>query len=710
MTLAAGTKLGPYEVTAPLGSGGMGEVYRARDPRLSRDVAVKVLPPSFATDADRLRRFEQEARATGALNHPNILAVHDVGAHEGAPYVVSELLEGDTLRERIGAAALPVRKAVEFATQIARGLAAAHDKGIVHRDLKPDNVFVTKDGRVKILDFGLAKLVGGEMLTEAETNTHGGPAGTDAGKVLGTVGYMSPEQVRAQPADQRSDIFSFGSVLYEMLSGRRAFRGTSAVETMNAILKEDPPELSETNRQLPPALERIVSHCLEKNPEERFQSARDIAFDLEQLSGSTTTATPISGTAPARFGLPLLLGGMLLALGLGVGAGRFSGAARVEPPSLERLTFRREEIRPARFAPDGRSVVFESTVTGEQAPALFSAQDGSAEARHLGLTDARLAGISSKGELAVLVRSKQKESGARTLALIPMSGGAPREVVEDVDEADWGPDGSSLAVLRWTGGGLVRLEFPAGKELYTAASLNGIRVSPRGDRIAFTEHPTFGDNRGDVSVIDLEGEQDDAIEELDRSRQPGLVAAGRRDPVQRNASRYRAQRPRRGSTGSGTPGVPDPGQRGRAGRRRRRACAVVRTPGPAAHLRPGGRRDPRPRLVLARLQHRPVPFLGWPHAAVRRAGPGRRTGLLCVHTRHRRLATGASGQRYRPGPVARRPLGRGHGLEGSRSRRTAPDRGGPAARVVQGAHRAASFCALRRGWGAAAPVRERGGP
>ncbi|HEY6549377.1 MAG TPA: serine/threonine-protein kinase, partial [Vicinamibacteria bacterium] len=503
MSLADGMNLGPYEVKGPLGVGGMGEVYRAHDARLGRDVAVKVLPASFAADADRLRRFEQEARATSALNHPNILAIYDLGSHQGAPYVVSELLEGETLRDRIGATPLPLRKALDYASQVARGLAAAHEKGIVHRDLKPDNLFITKDGRVKILDFGLAKLVGGDMLTEGETNTAGMVPGTDAGQVLGTVGYMSPEQVRARPVDHRSDIFSFGAVLYEMLSGKRAFRGASAVETMNAILKEDPPSLTETNRQLPPGLERIVSHCLEKSPEERFQSARDIAFDLEQVSGSTATATPIRGTVRARFGLPLLLGGAALALGLGVAAGRLTTERGRATLSIERLTFRRESIRTARFAPDGRGVVFEATVSGQQAPAIFTALDGSAEARSLGLPDTRLGGISSKGELAVLLR--RREGAARTLAIIPTSGGAPREVVEDVDEADWSPDGASLAVLRWTGGGLMRLEFPAGKEIYAASQLNNIRVSPGGDHVAFTEHPVFGDNRGDVAIIDRGG-------------------------------------------------------------------------------------------------------------------------------------------------------------------------------------------------------------
>ncbi|MEO8349148.1 MAG: serine/threonine-protein kinase, partial [Acidobacteriota bacterium] len=246
MTLSAGTRLGPYEITAPLGAGGMGEVYRAKDPRLGRDVAIKVLPASFSNDADRLRRFEQEARAAGLLNHPNITAVFDIGSHEGAPYVVSELLEGETLRAALAGGRLSARKAIDYSLQIAHGLAAAHEKGIVHRDLKPENVFVTKDGRVKILDFGLAKLTHqeeGNQATSVPTT-----AGTEPGVVLGTLGYMAPEQVRGRQADARSDIFSFGAILYEMLSGKRAFHGDSAADTMSAILREDPPDLSATNQ------------------------------------------------------------------------------------------------------------------------------------------------------------------------------------------------------------------------------------------------------------------------------------------------------------------------------------------------------------------------------------------------------------------------------------------------------------------------------
>jgi len=297
VTLTSGTKLGDYEVELLLGSGGMGEVYRARDSRLEREVAIKVLPSFLSADSDRLRRFEQEARAAAALNHPNILAVFQMGTYEGAPYLVSELLEGETLREPIIRGRLPVRKAIDYAVQIARGLAAAHEKGIVHRDLKPENLFVTKDGRVKILDFGLAKLTQPQSSSahSAVTLTEG----TEAGVVMGTVGYMAPEQVRGQTADHRADIFAFGAILYEMLAGKRAFQKPTSPETMTAILNEDPPGISQVVPNIPPALQRAVHRCLEKNPEQRFQSASDLAFALDALSDSSGySTTDVSRSTP----------------------------------------------------------------------------------------------------------------------------------------------------------------------------------------------------------------------------------------------------------------------------------------------------------------------------------------------------------------------------------------------------------------------------
>jgi serine/threonine protein kinase len=336
MTLAAGSRLGPYEILGQIGAGGMGEVYRAKDPRLGRDVAIKVLPASFSQDTDRLRRFEQEARAAGVLNHPNITAVYDFGTHDDAPYVVQELLEGETLRAAMAGAKLPPRKAIDYALQIAHGLAAAHEKGIVHRDLKPENLFVTNDGRVKILDFGLAKLTLNEARPEA-TNLPTATGGTEPGVVLGTLGYMSPEQVKGKPADARSDIFSFGAILYEMLSGRRAFHADSAAETMSAILREEPPDLSVTNQSISPGLERIVRHAIEKNPEQRFHSAHDVAFALEALSG---LSTPRLEAPPARARVRSPIFAAAVGLAVALAAGLFAGRLiwKVSPPAPPSFT------------------------------------------------------------------------------------------------------------------------------------------------------------------------------------------------------------------------------------------------------------------------------------------------------------------------------------------------------------------------------------
>jgi serine/threonine protein kinase len=290
MPLIPGTILGQYEIRSPLGAGGMGEVYRAHDTRLDREVAIKVLPESLTSDPERLRRFEQEARAAAALNHPNILAVYQMATHESVSYMVSELLDGETLRERLRRGPVPMRKAIDYAVQIAHGLAAAHDRGITHRDLKPENLFVTKDGRVKILDFGLAK-VGPSKDSLGEEVTLA--SGTDPGMVMGTVGYMSPEQVRGKTADHRSDIFAFGTVLYEMVTGKQTFRKPTSAETMTAILKEEPPSISQIAPASPPGLQRVVHRCLEKSPEQRFQSASDMAFALEALSDSGSSPVAV---------------------------------------------------------------------------------------------------------------------------------------------------------------------------------------------------------------------------------------------------------------------------------------------------------------------------------------------------------------------------------------------------------------------------------
>ncbi|HUM01216.1 MAG TPA: protein kinase [Thermoanaerobaculia bacterium] len=510
MTLAAGTKLGPYEVLSPLGAGGMGEVYRARDTKLGRDVAIKVLPEEFFEDRERVERFEKEAKALAAVNHSGIASIYSFEELSGRHLLVTELLEGETLRQRLEGGPLPPRKAVGFGVQIAKGLAAAHEKGIVHRDLKPENLFVTADGGVKILDFGLAK----QRVVSAGDDTKSPTVAkaTDPGTLLGTVGYMAPEQVRGQPADARSDIFAFGCVLFEMLTGRRAFKGDSAIETMNAILKEEPPEAEVSGAKMPPDLDRLVRHCLEKNPAERFQSARDLAFDLEALAGSSASGRAAAASMSRR-GRRWLPAAALVAALLGVSAsyavGHWRGQRSVAAvPSFAQLTFRQEPIFKARLAPDGKTVVYSAASSGNT-PEIFSLRSDYPGASPRLLRAGHLLSISSKGELAVLTHARYKGHSLfeGTLARMPLEGGAPREILDGVREAEWSPDGADFAVIRDLGG-KDRLEFPAGKVLCeTGGYFSEPRFSPRGNRIAFFEHPFKFDDRGEVAMVDLAGKK-----------------------------------------------------------------------------------------------------------------------------------------------------------------------------------------------------------
>ena len=513
---APGTSLGPYSIVGSIGAGGMGEVYRARDSRLGRDVAIKILPAQFAADAERLRRFEQEARAAAALNDPNIMAIYDLGTQpNGSPYIVSELLEGETLRDRLRSGPLPQRKAVEYAAQIARGLAAAHDKRIVHRDLKPENIFITKDGRVKILDFGLAKLIEHGIGDQATFAPTGGA--TSPGVVLGTVGYMSPEQVRGQETDHRCDIFSFGAILYEMLSGKRAFRGETAADTMSAILKEDPPELTETNRAISPAIERIVRHCLEKNPDERFQSARDIAFNLEALSsissGSQQAAAAGSvGWSRSRRRMTFAAVGVIGLLAASALAW-FAGAnsTRGDFPSYKPITFRRGSIGNARFGPDGQTVIYSASWEGAPSD-IYTGRTDSLGERPMGFANAELLGISSAGEMAIRTNTIGMGGFARRglLSIVPTAGGAPRPIIENVQDIDWSADGKQMAIVRFAPEkDLWRLEFPVGKVLLEGSNwVSAPRISPDGKHIAFYDHGNSGgDDRGAVAVVDMDGKK-----------------------------------------------------------------------------------------------------------------------------------------------------------------------------------------------------------
>jgi len=516
LTLPSGTKLGPYEILSPLGAGGMGEVYRAKDPRLGREVAIKVLPATFSQDADRLKRFEAEARAAGVLNHPGITAVYDIGtASDHSPYIVTELLEGETLRSRLGAGAVPARKAIDYAVQIAKGLAAAHEKGIVHRDLKPENLFLTRDGRVKILDFGLAKLkVEGGESGQTDMNTVSG--GTQPGVVLGTMGYMAPEQVRGKAADKRSDLFAFGTILYEMLSGQRAFRGDTAADTITAILTKEPADLSQTNKDIHPGLDRIVRHCLEKNPEERFESARDVAFDLEALSSvSGTGAAVLSGAhAAVAGGTARRWPALLLAALLGAAvaspfvfkAGKKAGF--VQPPSFRQITFSRGEVGTSLFAPDGQTIVYSAGWEGKPFE-IFINRPESPESRPFGLGAAEVLSISKSGEMAVSLNRHALHPFVRSgrLARISIAGGAPRDILDDVQFADWSPDGQTLAIVR-DAGIKNRLEYPIGKVLFeTTGWIGQVRVSPGGDVVAFVDHPFQNDDGGRVTVVDKAGKK-----------------------------------------------------------------------------------------------------------------------------------------------------------------------------------------------------------
>jgi Tol biopolymer transport system component len=516
VALSSGTKLGPYEILATIGAGGMGEVYRAKDPRLKRDVAIKVLPATFTTDAERLRRFEQEAQTAGGLNHPNITAVYELGSHEGSPYIVQELLDGETLRSRLAGGALPVRKATDYAIQTAKGLAAAHEKGIVHRDLKPENLFVTNDGRVKILDFGLAKLTQADGAEGPQTNLPTATKGTEPGVVMGTIGYMSPEQVKGKQADARSDIFAFGAILYEMLSGSRAFSRESAAETMSAILREEPPDLSATNKSVQPGLERVVRHCLEKSPAERFHSAHDLAFDLEAISGTSATsaavaAAPSGGVRLRR--VPMLAAAVLAIAALAAGYFLGKGKGASAPPAFKQLTFRKGAIWGARFGSDGKSIL--STAAWDGKPAqIYVSRPESPEAVSFAVPNADVASVSSTGEIAVLLKADFDTAFTRagTLARVAATGGAPRELLENVTYADWTPDGKDLAIVRGVGNGKCRLELPAGTVLYeTRGWIGNPRISPRGDRIAFVDHPVVNDDGGSIAILDIAGKKKTAI-------------------------------------------------------------------------------------------------------------------------------------------------------------------------------------------------------
>jgi predicted Ser/Thr protein kinase len=513
MSLAAGTRLGPYEILAPLGAGGMGEVYRARDPKLGREIAIKVLSGATASDPDRRQRFELEARAASALNHPNILTVHDVGEADGTVYIAMELVEGKTLRELVASGEpLPTKKVLDIAAQTAEGLAKAHAAGIVHRDLKPENLMVSKDGYVKILDFGLAKLTETASQDQSFAPT-AIAAPTQPGTVMGTAGYMSPEQASGQSVDYRSDQFALGAILYEMATGKRAFQRKTGAETLVAIIREEPEPIGQLAPKAPAPVRWIVERLLAKDPEERYASTRDLAREIESVRdhlSETSGSGGLEAAEPARtkrrgWLVPALLA-LVLGAALGVVVKQVLGGKPAPAIQFQQLTFQRGQVLSARFAPDGQTIVYSAAWEGRK-PEVFTTRPDSAESRSLQLPGATVLSVSSAGEIAVSLNRHfiVGYEGTGTLARVPLAGGSPREVLASAQDADWSPDGKELAVCRVVGN-RSRVEYPVGKVLYEAAGwARSVRVSPDGRLLAFVDCPQRGNNDGRLKIVDTGG-------------------------------------------------------------------------------------------------------------------------------------------------------------------------------------------------------------
>jgi Tol biopolymer transport system component/tRNA A-37 threonylcarbamoyl transferase component Bud32 len=515
-----GETLRHYRIEAKLGSGGMGVVYRALDTHLDRSVAVKVLPSTAVANADRRARFSQEAKSASALNNRHIVTIFDIdtGQVDGQPvdFIAMEYVAGKTLDRLTGRKGIRLNEALSYAIQMADGLAAAHSAGIVHRDLKPANIIVSEQGELKILDFGLAKLTEIEEpdVFAATQSVHmDAMLRTEAGTIVGTVAYMSPEQADAHPVDARSDIFSFGAVLYEMLTGKRAFSGDSKLSTLASVLHSDPAPLSQLGPGIPRELERIVSRCLRKDPQRRWQSMADIKVALEDVlneleSGKIALTNGAKAVAqrPREFRFlrrRAWLWPMVILLALV--AGLFGGWKFLRPvqPGFQRLTYRRGQVGSAKFSPDGQTVVFSAQWADEPAN-IFSMRPGSREYRPLDLPGARILAISSTGDMAILLGSAAG-GNAGTLARVPLSGGAPREILENVNDADWSPDGSALAVSR-TVSGKNRIEYPIGTVRYQSDGPPPelLRIAPKGDLIAFFEHDNDAGGSA-VTVLDMNG-------------------------------------------------------------------------------------------------------------------------------------------------------------------------------------------------------------
>jgi len=510
--ITAGSSLLHYRLVDKIGEGGMGAVWRATDATLDRDVAIKVLPAGFASDADRLARFEREAKVLASLNHPHIGAIYGFHEADGVRFLAMELVPGEDLAVRLTKGSLPLPEAADVARQIAEALEYAHERGIVHRDLKPANVKITPDGTVKVLDFGLAKAVVGDSTMSGPTSTPTilptmTSAGTAIGMILGTAAYMSPEQARGKPVDKRADIWAFGVVLYEMLAGNRLFEGETVSDTLAAVLTRSI-DLDGLPRSVPSRLKHLIARCLERDPKARLRDIGEARIALG-LPASAEPETVVAVAAPKRPAWMTAAAAIALLLVGGVGATlavRAPGPAAATRVTFAQKSFRRQAIFNARFAPDGRTIVY-GAANDATKPEVFVIRPEYQEAVPLGIAASYLLAVSSKNELAILTKARwlHHRVFTGTLARVPLGGGAARELLENVREADWSPDGSQLAIVR-EAQGKDRLEYPVGKVLYEASGyLSDLRISPGGDRIAFMEHPWRGDDRGGVSVIDLAG-------------------------------------------------------------------------------------------------------------------------------------------------------------------------------------------------------------